>query len=125
MGEQARAQATTGSGARVATIAALFTDGDDYLTELDQDKELIERGIVRVQRATRLAHDGAGSEAFIESSAIVDGRLVRLRQPCGTLWGFGDSDQQVHDRVREDLFWLGGELRKLGLDVRAGLWQEQ
>ena len=104
-------------------IDAWFTNADDFVTDLAQDAELVERRIVRVGKSVRPREDGPWAEVGIEAQAIVAGRLVELHQHCGTLRGVDVDDRQVQRRADEDLSWLRGELEHLGLDVRGGSWR--
>jgi hypothetical protein len=106
-----------------AGIHARFADGDEFVTELTEDKELVERGIVRVAGRARIDSDGTEADILVEASAIIAGRLVALRQHCGRVYGVGDHDEQVRTRARDDIAWLRAELENLGLDVRAGAWR--
>jgi hypothetical protein len=81
-----------------AGIHARFADGDEFITELTEDKELIERGIVRVAGRARIDSDGTEADILVEASAIIAGRLVALRQHCGRVYGVSDHDER---RARE------------------------
>jgi hypothetical protein len=109
---------------KTSVICTRFSDSDEYLTELEDDRELIERGIVRVSKTAAPSVDGTATDVWVESGAIIAGRAVRLREFCGTLWGVG-ADEQVHGRARELQSWLEGELKRVGLEVRAGVWEAQ
>jgi hypothetical protein len=84
---------------RTGGIYALFTEGDDFVTDLAEDSDLIERRIVRVEKAVRASGDGTPAELLIEAQAIVAGRLVMLRQHCGPLRGtatLDEADRRAH-----------------------------
>jgi hypothetical protein len=117
------AEPTERDGEGRGAIYASFTNGDDFVTDLAQDAEKVERRIVRVGKSAKPSEDETSAEVLLEAQAIVAGHLVELRQPCGTLHGAATHDEELQRRLHEDLAWLRGELEHLGLDVRAGSWR--
>jgi hypothetical protein len=105
--------------------SVLFTEPNEFVAEIvrDQQRGLVERGIVRVTRVGRLAMNGTITRVTVEAAAIVDSRSVRLRHPCGDLWGM-DADEQVQRHASELVRQLESELTDGGLEVRAGVYDE-
>jgi hypothetical protein len=102
----------------------MFTEPCEFVAELARDhaRGLVECGIVRVTKVGRLAMNGTITRVTVEAAAIVDSRCVRLRVVCGDLWGIhGDLVQQrATELVRE----LESELLDIGLELRAGLYDD-
>ena len=67
----------------------LFTEPNEFVAEIvrDQQRGLVERGLVRVTKVGRPVMNGTITRVTVEAAAIVDSRCVRLRHPCGDLWG--------------------------------------
>ncbi len=103
----------------------VFTEPNEFVAEISRDhaRGLVERGIVRVTKVGRPAMNGTITRVTVEVAAIVDSRCVRLRCPCGDLWGM-DGDDQVRRRASELLRELESQLLDGGLELRAGLYDD-
>jgi hypothetical protein len=67
--------------------------------------------------------NGTITRVTVEAAAIVEGRCVRLRHPCGDLRGM-DADEQVQRGASDLVRQLESELLDGGLEVRAGVYEE-
>jgi hypothetical protein len=103
----------------------MFTEPNEFVAELARDhaRGLVERGLVRVTKVGRPAMNSTITRDTVEAAAIVDSRCVRLRCPCGDLWGM-DGDQQVQERASELVRELESQLLDAGLELRAGLYDD-
>ena len=103
----------------------VFIEPGGFVAELarDHSRGLVERGIVRVTKVGRPAMNGTITRVSVEAAAIVDSRCVRLRFPCGDLWGI-DGDEQVQQRASELVRELESQLLDGGLELRAGLYAD-
>jgi hypothetical protein len=104
---------------------AVFTEPGEFVAELarDQERGLVERGIVRVTKVGRPAMNGTITRLSVEAAAIVDHRCVRLRVLCGDLWDHPD-DERVQARASELVKTLEEPLLDAGLELRAGLYAD-
>jgi hypothetical protein len=106
-----------------------FNYPGEFLAELKQDCQQVDRGIVRV---TTLYRGSTGSPGMRHLSVVATARvgrdLVRLDCYCGDLWQIGDQDsphdQQVMERIQRLSSTLQDGCSQLGLEVRAGLLEE-
>jgi hypothetical protein len=103
----------------------LFTEPNEFVAEIvrDQQRGLVERGLVRVTKVASPVMNGTITSVTVEAAAIVDSRCVRLRHPCGDLWGT-DADEQVQRRANEVVRQLESDLLDGGLEIRAGVYDE-
>src|SRR3954453_1716435 len=108
---------------RTRILSTRLTEVDEFVAELSADRELVERGIVRVTTLARPIMDGALTRIWVHAGAIIDGRPVVLERHVGELWG-GDHDAAVHARAAAIAAALDTAIRKLGLQPRAGQLQE-
>lgn len=98
-----------------------FNDVHEFLNNLDKDRHLIERRIVRITNLFRQSRLTASIQHLsLVATAQVSGEIVRLEVYCGDLWNLG-SDQPVVDKTKEIHQTLTDECARLNLDVRAGL----
>jgi hypothetical protein len=106
--------------------SVLLTEPDEFVAEIvrDQQRGLVERGLVRVTKVGRPVMNGTITRVTVEAAAIVDRRCVRLRHPCGDLWGM-DADEQVQRRASELVRQLESDLLDGGLEIRAGVYEEE
>lgn len=111
--------------ARMQYLAARFTDTAEYVAELATDKDLVERGIVRV---TLLAFPsgpaGVLTTIILKAGAIVEGRPVILERRIGELWDHA-ADEQVRETAHNARGELEDGLLDLGLKVRGGVLEER
>ena len=103
----------------------LFTEPNEFVAEIvrDHQRGLVERGLVRVTKVGRPVMNGTITRVTVEAAAIVDSRCVRLRHPCGDLWGM-DADEQVQQRASDLVHQLESDLLDGGLEIRAGVYEE-
>jgi hypothetical protein len=108
------------------TTGVLFTDTSEYLEELAAERDNVKRGIVRITQCATPAKGlaGAVSHATVESAARIDGGdLVRFRGYVGDLWGHA-NDAAVLQRASELTAEIEAGVKAIGLEVRAGLFEE-
>ena len=102
----------------------MFTEPNEFVGELARDhaRGLVERGIVRVTKVGRPAMNATITRVAVEAAAIVDSRCVRLRHPCGELWGRTPTSGCSGARAS----WSASLKRLLdgGPEVRAGVFDE-
>lgn len=110
--------------ASVRILRARFTDPGEYLEELERDRELVERKIVRVTKiATPAGPDNVLTAVLVRAGAIVEGRPVIFEQHCGHLWQHAD-DVKVQDRATRLVEVLEAGLAALELEARGGYLEE-
>jgi hypothetical protein len=108
---------------RVRVLSTGFTEVDEFIADLRADRELVERGIVRLTKLARPAMHGAITRVSVHAGAIVDGRPVVLERYVGELWGHPrDADVQVAATGLLDE--IDAAIRELGLEPRAGHLEE-
>jgi hypothetical protein len=108
---------------RYSYLRVRFSDANEFLAELGADRELVERGIVRVTTRRRPIHSGAVIRLELVAGAIVEGRPVLFERLAGDLWGHADDDG-VTKAAQRDLDALEAGIVDLGLEVRPGLLEE-
>lgn len=103
-----------------------FTRADEFLSELELDRERIDRGIVRVtntlRRSSGLPIDRVTVVAAFEINVpgSVGARLVRVHHICGDVMD-GDNDSAALKRAREVSDKITNAAKAWGMDVRGGI----
>ncbi len=96
-----------------------FNHTDEFLEELQKDRAMIDRGIVRV--TNQFVHSATSPIRFAHAVATysVDGQVVKLDRYCGELWGIEREDA----KTKAELEATQELVRKAcdGLEVRAGI----
>jgi len=99
-----------------------FNDVNEFLENLDKDRDLVDRRIVHVTNLYRASKLTASIQHLsVLATARISGEIVRLEVYCGDLWGITHQDEPVlakADRVKGDLMEGAGSL---DLDIRAGM----
>jgi hypothetical protein len=105
-------------------MPVLFTDPTEYLEELATERDNVRRGIVRITKRAAPALDGAITRVSVESAARIEGGdLLRFRGHVGDLWGHR-NDAAVQRRATELVAEIDAGVKNLGLEVRAGIFEE-
>jgi hypothetical protein len=98
-----------------------FNDVDEFLENLDKDRQHVERRVVRVTnlyRASKLTP--SIQHLSVVATARVAGEIVRLEVYCGDLWHLG-RDDAIIAKATTIQRTLADECARLDLDVRAGV----
>lgn len=103
-----------------------FNVADEFLAELEVDKDFIERKIVRVTALFRPAKRLPFRRVYLLSTAkLLNGDILWLEKFLGPHWEIQSED---NDRTREiyerELTSLKERLHDLGFEVRAGYYAE-
>ena len=106
-----------------------FNAPSEFLTELEKDKPLIERGLVRLTNLFRTHTSVASLQHWsVVATAKIGSDLVRLEYHCGSLWRLGGPADPAGQQVRETAARIHTEIaeacQRLGLEVRAGMLEE-
>ncbi len=100
---------------------------EDFIHELDKDKDKIERGIVRVNNIISASgFSPAVWNMFVAAECIIGGHVVEYRESCGNLWGHGtETDEKTREKNKELRERLDAALFGLGItDIRGGTIEE-
>lgn len=98
-----------------------FTEPQEFLDELKQDRELVEREIVRASKIARPDATRILTNVSVQAGAIVAGRPIVLERYVGALWGERERDEQVHAAASELITQIKTRVEELGLELRPGL----
>ena len=102
-----------------------FSHPEDFLEELEKDKDQVDRGIVRlVYSFTPSKLSSNISHLSVLATALVAGQVYRLEHYCGDLWRIESQDKPVHDKGTRIKRLIEERCAALGLEVRGGAIQE-
>jgi hypothetical protein len=102
----------------------VFNAVEEFLKELETDKDLIARKIVRL---TNLYHYSP-TTPFIRHLSVAAtykaaSEIVQFKQYIGDLWN-AERDEKTIERSRLLHQQITDECKQCGLEVRAGMYQE-
>ena len=113
----------TASGATNASVIyALFTEPNEWISEIIRDRDLVERQFARVTKTARPVLDGAATRADVVASAIVEGRIILLETCVGDLWGMA-ADEQVQERASRIVARARGRAAQRRCRGARGIWE--
>jgi dsDNA-specific endonuclease/ATPase MutS2 len=99
-----------------------FNDIEEFFEELKKDRDLIERGIVRVTSILRPSQSVPSIfHIVVAATARVAGEIVRLDIYCGDVFQGFDRDSEVLKAANEKIGMIKERCTSLELDVRAGV----
>lgn len=98
-----------------------FNDPDDFLAELRKDHDCIDRSILRITVRRRYAPPFV--HVSVVASAVVGTTVVSLDQRIGETFAGDEAGSPIPAKVRAALDHLTTEAEKLGLEVRAGVFE--
>ena len=91
---------------RTAPIGVSFNDPEEFLTELRQDRDRLDRAILRVT-----------------ATVTIDGMLVKLDHRVGDAFAGDEKANGLMTKTQALLEKLTGTGKALGLEVRAGVYE--
>ena len=98
-----------------------FSDPEDFLEELQKDREKVDRHIVRlVYQVTPTKISPNIQHLSVLATALVADQVYRLEPYCGDLWRIERQDQPVYDKGRQVKEQIVVACAHLGLEVRGG-----
>lgn len=98
-----------------------FNDMDEFLTELEQDKDQVDRSIVRVTCLHIQNKELPITYLSMVATAHIAGYVIRLDKPIGHYITKDTRAQEVHQRADELINHLQARLACFGLEVRRGI----
>lgn len=102
-----------------------FSYLDDFLDELEKDKDKVDRGIVRlVYSFTPTKISPNIQHLSVVATARVAGQVYHLEVYCGDLWRIEGQDQAVRDKGKKVKKEIEEGCARLGLEVRGGSIEE-
>lgn len=105
-----------------ALIHVVFSSPEEFFEELKQDRDRIDRRIVRITRVYEPASIGAMQRLTVEAGAVVSERYIyRLKVIAGMIWNVGGKeDEAVEKRAEETIRRIETFCSNQGLTVRNG-----
>lgn len=104
-----------------------FTDAKEFIEELERDRGMIERGIVRLTNHYMPSSLSPNIwHLSVIASCKVGQDLVRFQRYCGDAWGKNSEDQNrpTRDKADEVQKEIEKACQELGLEVRPGIYEE-
>jgi hypothetical protein len=109
---------------KTTIVVGRYTQPDEFLRDLEADKDDVERGIVRLTTVRRPSGpNGALTRISVEAGAIIEGRPVLLEHTVGELWDHHTNDSEVKVRTTEVVEAIAAGVADLGLQLRAGVFE--
>ncbi len=103
----------------------VFNVAEEFLTELEKDKDLVERKIVRL---TNLYQQSTMTPVirhlFVVATYKVSGEIVQCKHFCGDLWNI-EQDEKTIQRSVAMQEKIEEACKRYGLEVRAGMYTEK
>ena len=104
-----------------------FTSPEEFIEELERDKDMIDRSIVRLTNLFTLTKVSPNIQhQSVVATYKLLGRpndIVRMEHFVGQLWGL-ERDKPVMDRAKEIQAAIEEACKRLDLEVRAGVCEE-
>lgn len=101
-----------------------FNDVDEFCEELARDGP--DRDIVRLTylfKTSRLSPNIR--HVLVVATCTVQGQIVRLERYVGDVWGLSATDEEVMEKALQTKNRLHERCKKLNLNVRAGVLEDQ
>ena len=102
-----------------------FNDPREFIEELKKDAGLVSRGIVRITQQVTCSGKMPIKYLSVVGTTQVINTVVRLDRYCGEIWNIPHVDQKTCAKAEELIVNLKTELESAGLEVRAGIIEEE
>lgn len=109
------------SNARKDQMKVNFHDPDEFLDEVRKDHERVERRIVRI--TVRWQYVQPFVHVAVIATTVVGNFVVALEHRIGETFAGDEAGSPIPAKVRAALDHLTTEAVKLGLEVRAGVFE--
>lgn len=102
-----------------------FNSVEEFLEELEKERGNIRLNIVRLTNVWSPIPNLAPIRALsVVATAKVKEDIIRLNRYCGQIWDIEHTDKDTYDRAEAVHKRIEEAAEKLGLEVRAGVWEE-
>jgi hypothetical protein len=98
-----------------------FNVTDEFLGELEMDRDAVERKVVRV--TCRFSRNEMYTGVSVIATAVVGPHVVELSARCGEYLSEDHDGKPVRQRADLESSKLRTRLHELGFDVRAGSFE--
>ena len=109
------------SETNTTAVKVNFHDPDEFLDELRKDRDRIDRNILRVTVRRRYAPPFV--HVAVVATAVVGNTVVTLEQRLGEVFAGDEAGSPIPNKIQTALDRLTAAAVKLGLEVRAGVFE--
>jgi hypothetical protein len=109
------------SDAQKDHVKVNFHDPDEFLDELRKDHERVQRQIVRITVRRRYVQPFV--HVAVIATAVVGNFVVALEHRIGETFPGDEAGTPIPAKVRAALDHITAEATKLGLEIRAGVFE--
>ncbi len=102
-------------------VKVSFHDAEEFLDELRKDHDRIDRKLLRVTVRRRYAPPFV--HVAVVATAVVGNSVVTLEHRVGEVFAGDEAGSPIPGRIQATLDRLAAEAEKLGLEVRAGVFE--
>jgi len=103
----------------------IFHAVEEFLKELEKDKDLVERKIVRLTNLYQQSQmTPVIRHLFVAATYKVAGEIVQFKQHVGDLWN-AEQDKKPLEKSIELQKHIEEVCKEYGLEIRAGMYTEQ
>jgi hypothetical protein len=107
--------------AQKTPVKVNFHDPDEFLDELRKDQDRIDRKLLRVTVRRRYAPPFV--HVAVVATAVVGNSVVTLEHRVGEVFAGDEAGSSIPGKIQAGLDRLTAEAEKLGLEVRAGVFE--
>jgi hypothetical protein len=105
-----------------STMKVQFHDVGEFLTELEKDREHVDRAIVRVTCLHTSHAELPIIYVSVVATANISGYVIRLDKRAGNYMHHAQTDrEEVRQRADQIAGALQNKLESLGLEIRTGI----
>ena len=101
--------------------SVVFNDQAEFLTEIRQDRDRIERQILRL--TVRRQYGNPFITISVVATVAIADTIVKLDHRVGECFVGDEKAKGMEDKIRTTLDKITDAGKKLGLDVRAGVYE--
>jgi hypothetical protein len=101
-----------------------FNDVSEFVEEITRDAGAVERKVIRITFRHRMVDPVPMREMSVVATAVVAGHVVELVDRCGTFFSETDEAERSKTAAKNKYDLIRAAAEKLGLEVRAGVFEE-
>jgi len=100
-----------------------FNNLDEFIKEIEKDKDKIHRGIVRLATVQKALEVSSLYAVKVIAAYRVGDEVVELEQFCGNWWREDKKEGKVWDEAKETCEKISKTCKESGLEIRAGVYE--
>lgn len=101
-----------------------FNATEEYVNELEKNAPVVHRKIVRVTKRAQITNMYPIQRMYVTATYVAEGDIIRLDRYVGDLQGDKRTDDALYRKADAIINSIEKASKELGLEPRAGMYEQ-